>query len=62
MNEEKLYLHVTLYEFRKGVTIETAVKNIQDVRIVHQQLLRNDLRNLDVMISTLTTNVTGLLA
>jgi len=29
MNEEKLYLHVTLYEFRKGVTIETAIKNIQ---------------------------------
>ena len=32
MNKEKLHLrHVMLYEFRKGVTIDTVVKNIQDV-------------------------------
>jgi len=41
MDKEKLHFqHVMLYEFRKGITVGNATKNIQEVYLNHAPALR----------------------
>lgn len=57
-NEQRKVVFTARYKFWKNVTVGIAAKNIQDIciKIMQFELLKNNLQNLDVVISTLTTS------
>ena len=60
MENEKIHLwHVMLYEFRKGVSVGTAQKNIQDIYLDRAPALRtvkSGSADFEMVISTWTIN------